>query len=1026
MPNMNDDLYIRIDAESKKAEKALDSLIGKLGTISTALNHLNTGNISAFASSMGQVGNAANNIDGKKVANNIDRISKSTSRASKNTLSLAAAFGKFYASYFLVIRGAKALWKSIESTADYIETYNYYNVAFGKIASEWESDFAKYGYENAESYAESFTDRTEQMFKKMSGVSVGENGIIASTGLKNLGLNLQEITQYAAQLASITNSLGQTGETSLAISKSMTMLAGDISSLFNLDYSEVAKNLQSGLIGQSRALYRYGIDITNATLQTYAYELGLSKAVSEMTQAEKQQLRLLAILDQSKVSWGDLANTINSPNNQLRILKNNLQEAGFVLGQLFIPLLEKALPVVNGLVVAFKRLAESVANYFGISIDYDKFGQGYNEMEEDVDDLADAYENAAQAANEWKNQLLGFDKVTKLNEQSASGVSKGELLDTIDLTKEIIEATSEYEKVWNEAFDKMEAKAEKFADRIQKYLEPVTSIFKNLFDGDFKAAGEDINNLAQSILGFFEESIERIDGKKIGGAIGDLLGSIEWGELLIDIFRIKFDIWGLLIEAWTASFDAAPFETLIITSFALLNWGRIGQSIATFMGLGFAGSGATGGTGSTGGTGGGLGILAPLLGLGAAGGAASGSGTLGTVTATGLGTALGSFFKGIKSAAIAAIVAAGGYALGNNLYEGITKQDFDMSIGEVLGELGDVNTHLDAVEPIKDYFGSFIKESDDSDLGTTHIHQVEKPHIRRPENTQGAIDIGPLDLSFSLSESTLHKTAIELSKIEETAKNVLTEAGRNSSKAYENGFSISESVIRGKLTTPITSAVNNAKPTASSGGGVLADNLENGFALSSTILKGKITNPITTAINDVKKSTSTSGSSLFTSLKNIGSNIISGINAGLSATPLVQGVKSAATTIVGAFKDALGIHSPSRVFEGLAGYTIEGFNLGIAKNAASSQRAMSAWANGLSGYTVNTAIPTINTNYSVPKTPSYSGSGFADSIASAIVGDGNKDVNVTVVLQGDADRLFTVVQNKANNYTAQTGKPAFN
>lgn len=66
----------------------------------------------------------------------------------------------------------------------------------------------------------------------------------------------------------------------------MTMLAGDISSLFNVDYSTVAQNLQSGLIGQSRALYKYGIDITNATLATYAYNLGISKSVSEMTQME--------------------------------------------------------------------------------------------------------------------------------------------------------------------------------------------------------------------------------------------------------------------------------------------------------------------------------------------------------------------------------------------------------------------------------------------------------------------------------------------------------------------------------------------------------------------------------------------------------------------------------------------------------------------------------------------------------------------------------------------------------------------
>ena len=43
-------------------------------------------------------------------------------------------------------------------------------------------------------------------------------------------------------------------------------------------------------------------------LERDAYNLGISKSVSEMTQMEKQQLRVLAILDQSKVSWGDLAN----------------------------------------------------------------------------------------------------------------------------------------------------------------------------------------------------------------------------------------------------------------------------------------------------------------------------------------------------------------------------------------------------------------------------------------------------------------------------------------------------------------------------------------------------------------------------------------------------------------------------------------------------------------------------------------------------------------------------------------------
>ena len=45
------------------------------------------------------------------------------------------------------------------------------------------------------------------------------------------------------------------------------------------------------------------------------------------------------------------------------------------------------------------------------------------------------------------------------------------------------------------------------------------------------------------------------------------------------------------------------------------------------------------------------------------------------------------------------------------------------------------------------------------------------------------------------------------------------------------------------------------------------------------------------------------------------------------------------------------------------------------------------------------------------------------SMALSQYGGGSTSVNV--VLEGDADGLFKTVQGKANNYTRQTGKPAF-
>lgn len=285
---------------------SLTNLLTTLASAPTVSNNViqMTNALANLASQGSRVGSASRTIQ-----RSLNGVQRSAQMATKSTWSLAKAFGKFYASYFMVVRGAKGLWKSIESTTDYIEAFNYYAVAFGKIGSEWGKDFERFGYDNATDYANSFSDRVSALLGKLSGLQVDvEGGLLTADSAKNLGLNIQEVTEFASQLASVTNSLGQTGETTTAVAKSMTMLAGDISSLFNIDYTSVATNIQSGLIGQSRALYKYGIDITNATLQTYAYNLGVEKSISEMTQMEKQQLRVLAILDQSKVSWGDLAN----------------------------------------------------------------------------------------------------------------------------------------------------------------------------------------------------------------------------------------------------------------------------------------------------------------------------------------------------------------------------------------------------------------------------------------------------------------------------------------------------------------------------------------------------------------------------------------------------------------------------------------------------------------------------------------------------------------------------------------------
>ena len=631
-----------------------------------------TNALANLASQGSKVGTSSNSLQ-----KSLHGVSTSARTATKSSWSLASAIGKFYATYFMVIRGSKKLIEAIKSTTDYIEAFNYQAVAFGKIGSEWDKDYEKYGYDNATAYAESFQSRVNNTLGKLSGLKVNvQGGLLEESGAKNLGLNIQEITQYASQLASVTNSLGQTGEATTAITKSMTMLAGDISSLFNVDYSQVAQNLQSGLIGQSRALYRYGIDITNATLSTYAYNLGISKSVSEMPQMEKQQLRVLAILDQSKVSWGDLANTINSPSNMMRQFSNNLKETGTVLGQLFIPILSKVMPVVNGVTIAIKRLLVGLASLMGVKIDFESFGQsGYKDTSDGLEDISDGYKDVADSAKKATLSLMGFDEINKLQDDTSSSKgSSGGGGSSIDLTDDIAKAAADYEAAWNKAFANMENSAIAWADKIEKALEPVRKIFKDFAIGDFYAAGQDTSNLVAGIFNWFADAIDKVDWYGIGRKMGDYLAGIDWVEVLSSVGKAIWEAIKAAIEIWQGLFQSAPVETTIMSVLGVMKFTGLGKKIGERISDALSWSAIKKGLKSFAGGGGLLKGLQTML-------TTDLSVIMGAGTATEIGLTIGT---GIVGGIGAAII---GFNIGNKLNEALTGEKIDMSMFDQLAYL---------------------------------------------------------------------------------------------------------------------------------------------------------------------------------------------------------------------------------------------------------------------------------------------------------------------------------------------------
>lgn len=392
---------------------------------------------------------------------------------------LGNSVATLYFKYMMLSRVAGALGKVLGISSDYVEEYNYFQKAIDKIAQENKGNYKKYGYDDAESYANSFEDRLTTLTGKMTGYKIGKDGDLLDTGTASLGLDITQITNFEAQIAQMTNSVGMMGEASIATSKAMTMLAGDMSSLTNMPLDTVMKNFSSGLSGAAMAVKKYGMDISVAALQETALGLGVKKNVSDMTQAEKEYLRVITMLQQSKVAWGDLADTINQPANQFRMLKSNIKQCGLMLSRLFMPVIQKVLPWLNAMAMAVKDLMKHIGDLFGLKFDSSLGSTGsdtsdtYDDVSDSADNAADSINDAADAQKKFNKQLQGFDKLNNLTtnetskkdsdkDKNGTGNVSGVLSDAL------INAVEDYEKRWNKAFKSMTSDADNLKEKIEK------------------------------------------------------------------------------------------------------------------------------------------------------------------------------------------------------------------------------------------------------------------------------------------------------------------------------------------------------------------------------------------------------------------------------------------------------------------------------------------------------------------------------------------------------------------------------
>ena len=272
--------------------------------------------------------------------------------------------------------------KAITESNAYQEDLNLFTASMGQYAKE------------AQEYAE----------------NVGEiMGIDPAKWMRNQGV-----------FNTLLSGFGSVADRSYLMSKNLTQLGYDISSFFNISVEDAMQKLQSGVSGELEPLRRLGYDLSQAKLEQTALTLGIEKSVSAMTQAEKAELRYYAIMTQVTTAQGDMARSLDAPANQLRIFQAQLTQASRAIGNIFIPILQKILPIAIAVLRIVRELADAIAKLFHFKlteIDY----SGVGNLASGAEDAAAGFDDATSAAKELKKSVMGFDELNILNGNTASG-----------------------------------------------------------------------------------------------------------------------------------------------------------------------------------------------------------------------------------------------------------------------------------------------------------------------------------------------------------------------------------------------------------------------------------------------------------------------------------------------------------------------------------------------------------------------------------------------------------------------------
>lgn len=213
-------------------------------------------------------------------------------------------------------------------------------------------------------------EEMQSKFDTVFGVSAPEAARQLDEFGNAAGRNKFALMEMASTMQDTFVPLGFARDKAADLALAVTELAVDVGSFNNTLAPQVMEDFQSAVIGNHETVRKYGIIITQVTLDQELLNMGVEGGVKKATEMEKAQARLNMIYAGTTDAQGDAIKTAGSWTNQMLALKESFTEGatemGLFLNQSLLPLLSEFTPWVKDLmpraIEIFKEFAINLSS----------------------------------------------------------------------------------------------------------------------------------------------------------------------------------------------------------------------------------------------------------------------------------------------------------------------------------------------------------------------------------------------------------------------------------------------------------------------------------------------------------------------------------------------------------------------------------------------------------------------------------------------------------------------------------------